>query len=245
MKSIFDHADYKQAQNQLDQLQQAHAAAVDQETALLAQINATPEGKPSALDRARAMLTGGTPAPRQDHAGLQGRLNECREKVELLALAIGEQRGAIAGLVQAHSAVINAEAKQGHIKAAERIKTALAGLRVALEAEQSIRAEIGAAGYLCTLEPIESHSMNFADSQSEIGRFTREANAYLMRCEIESKKTVTVRLLLDCAAGGADDVLSLPGVEAAALVHRAHAEVTDDKPGRKPLAQSIAEHVFS
>lgn len=245
MKSITQNSDYQAANAQLSQLTEAHAAALLEEGALLAQINAAPEGKPSALSRAVALLGGQQAPARQDTAGLQGRLDQCREKVALLALAITEQRQLMRAIVSTQSAIVNSEAKQAHVKAVSGIQSALAGLNAAMKAEHTIRAAIDAGGYQCNLEPIESHSMNFADDQSEIGRFTRDVNAYLMRCEIESKKTVTVRLLLDCAAGGAGDVVNLTGTEAAALVHRAHAEVTTDKPGRKPLAQSIAEHVFS
>jgi len=234
MKTIYENADYQTATEQLTQLCEAHAAAVFEETALLAQLNDRPESKPSALERAKAMLTGGTPAPRQDLDGLGFRLTECRERLALLGAAIAEQRGIMAGLVSAQSAIANIDAKQGHIKAAERIQSALAGLHDAMRAEQSIRAELAAGGYRCSLEPFERPGLNFSDYQSELGRFERDVNAYLLRCETEAKKSATVRLLIDCTAGRIGDVVTLIGREAATLVNHGHAEQTTAKPSRTP-----------
>lgn len=244
MKSIIENAEYKAATAQLNELTTAHAAAKLEESALLAQLDAThPEGKPSALDRAKAMLTGDAPAPRQDRDGLRVRLAACREKLALLGLAIQEQRDIMAGMMHAHSAVINAEAKQPHIKAAERIKTALAGLREAMQAEQSLRAEIVAGGYQCSLEPMTRPELDFADSQSTIRQFERDVNAYLMLHELSANKLVNVRLLFGTGDYLPGDVLTMTGIEAAALVRAGHAEQTRDKPSRvmRPVRESYGQ----
>jgi hypothetical protein len=243
MKSITQNAAHIAATAQLNQLQQAHAAAMFEEAALLAQLSDQPENKPSALDRAKAMLTGGTPAPRQDHDGLQIRLTACRETLALLVLAIGEQRAVMTGLVQAQSAVINAEAKQAHIKAAEGIKTALAGLRAALETEQGLRGDIEAGGYQCSLEPLARLELSFDDSQTTVSRFARDVDAFLMVHELAAAKSVNVRLL--CGTGGnlPGDVLTMTGHEAAALLRVGHAEQTRDKPSRvtRPVRESYGQ----
>ncbi len=246
MKTIYQNAEYKAATEQLTQLMEAHGAALAEEQALLSRLIAKPEGSQSALERAKALLTGQAAPVRNDIAGLQARHAECMGKLALLGQAIGEQRDILARLVSAQSATANAERKADHIKAVERIKPALAGLRAALEAEQAIRAEIGAAGYSCTLEPIESYALNFLDPDSYVGRFERDVSAYLLRCEIQSKKTVNVHLLTDHHTyGRCGDVVTLPGSVAADLVNQGQAELTTDKPGRKPLAQVISEVIYS
>ena len=240
MKSITENCDYQAAQKQLNELQQAHTAATLEESALLAQLNDQPYSKPSALDQAKAMLSGGTPAPRQDHAGLLVRLTACRESLALLVQAITEQRGIMAGLVQAQSAIVNSERKTDHTKAAQGMKTALSGLRAALDAEQALRAEIADSGYQCSLEPLARHELNFDDSQATIARYSRDIDAYLSAHELSASKSVNVRLL--CAKGDAlpGDVVAMAGPEAAALVRIGHAEVTRDKPSRvtRPLRES-------
>lgn len=243
MKSITQNAAHIAATAQLNQLQQAHAAAVLDESQLLAQLNDQPESKPSALDRAKAMLTGGTPAPRQDHDGLQIRLAACRETLALLVLAIGEQRAVMAGLVHGQSAVINAERKSDHIKAAQGIKTALAGLRAALDTERGLRAEIEAGGYQCNLEPLTRPELSFDDSQATVSRFARDVDAFLMVNELAAAKSVNVRLLYGTGGDMPGDVLTMTGIEAAALVRVGHAEVTRDKPSRvtRPVRESYGQ----
>lgn len=240
MKTIYQNAAHIAATEQLTQLMEAHAAAVFEESALLAQLSDQPESKPSALDRAKAMLTGGTPAPRQDRDGLSARLTACRESLALLSDAIAEQRGIIAGMVSAQSAVINAERKADHIKTAQGIKTALAGLREAMQAEQGLRDEITAGGYQCSLEPLTRPELNFADSQSTIARFARDVDAFLMVNELAAAKSVNVRLLFGTGDSLPGDVVTLTGIEAAALVRAGHAEQTRDKPGRvaRPVRES-------
>lgn len=240
MQSIIKNPDHKAASEQLHQLTDAHNAAKLEETALLAQLNEHPSEKQSALERAKAMLTGSTPAPRQDLAGLNSRLADVREKLALLEQAIQEQRTAITGLVGAQSAVVNGERKADHIKSAARIKAALAGLRESLEAEQSLRAEIGAAGYLCSLEPLARPELNFEDSQATISRYLRDVDAYVMLNELAAIKTVNVRLLFGTGDDLPGDVLTMTGIEAAALVRIGHAEPTRDKPGRvaRPVRES-------
>lgn len=240
MKSIFENRDYKAATEQLTQLSEGHAAAVFEETALLAQLNDHPESKPSALERAKAMLTGGTPAPRQDRAGLQVRLDACRESLALLGQAITEQRQLMSGLVGAQSATVNAAQREPHIKAAQGIRTALAGLREAMATEQGIRAEIAAGGYVCNLEPLARPELNFADSEATIARYARDIDSYLLHDELQGTKSVNVRLLYGTGDSLPGDVVTLTGQEAAALVRMGHAEQTRDKPGRvaRPVRES-------
>jgi hypothetical protein len=180
------------------------------------------------------MLTGGTPAPRQDRDGLNSRLTACRETLALLVLAIGEQRGIMDGLVQAQSAIVNSERKAGHIKAAQGIKTALAGLRDAMQAEQHLRAEIEAGGYQCSLEPLERGDLIFVDTESTISKFNKDVHGYLMQAETESKKQVTVHLLTAHGDNLPGDVVVLAGFEAAALIRNGRAELTTAKPSRTP-----------
>jgi len=240
MKTIYQNADHMAATEQLTQLMEAHAAALFEEAALLAQLNEQPHVKPSALDRAKAMLTGGTPAPRQDHAGLLNRLTASRESLALLVQAITEQRDIMAGLVQAQSAVINADRKANHIKAAQGINTALAGLRAALEAEQGLRAEIAAGGYQCSLEPLAHPELNFDDSQATIARFARDVDGYLSAHDLSASKSVNVRLLYGKGDRLPGDVVTMTGPEAAALLRIGHAELTRDKPSRvtRPVRES-------
>ena len=241
MKTIYQNADHKAATAQLNQLTEAHNAAKLEENALLAQLDTQHPGeKQSALDRAKAMLTGGTPAPRRDVAGLNSRLADVREKLALLGQAIQEQREAMAWLVSAQSAIVSSERKTDHIKAAERIKTALAGLREAMQAEKSLRAEIGAAGYLCNLEPLELPELSFADSQSMISRFARDIEGHLNIHELSANKTANVRLLFATGDNLPGDVLTMTGNEAAALVRLGHGEQTRDKPSRvaRPVRES-------
>src|ERR1035437_375641 len=172
MKSINDNASYRIALAQLTELIDAQTSAIAEERTLLAQLDRqNPADKPSALDRAKAMLNGGTPAPRADIAGLTTRLNECRAKMVLLNEAIDELRSATGELVSAQSAIVNADAKAGHIKAVQGIKTALTGLRDAMGAEQALRAGIDAAGYRCTIEALENPELAFSDPNSTAARF--------------------------------------------------------------------------
>ena len=246
MKTIFDNPGYQAATALLNELTQAQAIAQRDESELLAQLcEIKPVGPIGALERARQMLAGKPEPQRQALAGLQHRLTLCREKLALLNDAIQEQRGIMAGLVHSGSAIANSEAKQAHIKAAQGIKTALAGLKSAMDSEASIRREIGAAGFQCSLEPLERPTLNCSDDQSDIGRFAKDVSDYLQRCETQSKKTVNVRVLCACNAGAVGDVVTLPGSVAADLVHQGQAELTDAKPGRKPLAQAISEVIYS
>lgn len=243
MKTISQNADYMAATEQLTQLMEGQAAALVEESALLAQLSDQLDSKPTALDLAKTMLMGGTPAPRLGREGLQARLSACRDRLALLGEAIGEQRGILAALVQAESAVINADRKASHIKAAKGIQSALAGLRDALQAEQGLRAEIAAGGYRCSLEPLARPELNFADSQAAISRYARDVDAYLNTHDLSASKSVNVRLL--CAKGDSlpGDVLTMTGPEAAALVRVGHAELTRDKPSRvaRPVRESYGQ----
>lgn len=242
MKTIYQNADHKAATAQLNQLTEAHNAAKLEENALLAQLSTQePQAKQSALGRAMLLLSGSTqPTTRTDRDGLSLQLSAVRERLELLSAAIREQRDIMAGLVGAQSAVVNGERKADHIKAAERIKTALAGLRDAMQAEQSLRSEIGAAGYLCSLEPLERPELNFTDSQSTVARFSHDVANYLAMHELQAKRVVNVRLLIESIAGLSGDVVTMTGIEAARLVNMGHGEVTTDKPSRvaRPVRES-------
>ena len=181
MKTIFDNPGYQAATALLNELTQAQAVAQRDESELLAQLyEIKPAGPIGALERARQMLAGKPEPQRQDLTGLQQRLNVCREKLALLNDAIQEQRGIMAGLVHSGSAIANSEAKQAHIKAAQGIKTALDALKSAMDSETSIRREIGAAGFQCSLEPLERPTLNCKDDQSDIGRFAKDVNDYLL-----------------------------------------------------------------
>jgi len=243
MKTIFENADYKEATEQLTQLCEAQSAAAFEETALLAQLNDQPESKPSALDRAKTLLNGGTPAPRQDRAGLQVRLDACRESLAVLGQAISEQRNVMQGIASTQSAVVNAERKADHIKAAERIQSALAGLRDAMQLEQSIRAELAAGGYRCSIEPLVRPELNFSDSESTISKYSKDVTGYLVQGETESKKQVTVHLLTAHGDSQPGDVLALAGFEAAALIRHGRAELTTAKPSRvtRPVRESYGQ----
>lgn len=243
MKTIYQNTEHKAATAQLTQLTEAHAAALAEEASLMAQLADLPASKPSALDLAKSMLKNGTPAPRLDHGGLNSRLTTCRESLALLAAAIAEQRGIIAGLIQAQSAIVNSGRKASHIEAAQAIKTALAGLRAALEAEQGLRAEIAAGGYQCSLEPLARPELNFDDAQATISRFARDVDHFLMVAELTASKSVNVRLLTASGDNLPGDVVALPGHAAAALVRIGHAELTRDKPSRtpRPVRESIGQ----
>ena len=243
MKTIYQNADHLAATAQLAELMQAHATALAEEASLMAQLADLPASKPSALDLAKSMLKNGTPAPRLDHGGLNSRLTTCRESLALLAAAIAEQRGIIAGLIQAQSAIVNSERKASHIEAAQAIKTALAGLRAALEAEQGLRAEIAAGGYQCSLEPLARPALDFSDTQATISQFARDVDHFLMVAELTASKALNVRMLCGKDDSLPGDVLTLTGHEAAALVRNGRAEPTRDKPSRtpRPVRESIGQ----
>jgi len=66
----------------------------------------------------------------------------------------------------------------------------LAGLRDAMQAEHSLRAEITANGYRCSLEPLTHPDLNFDDTQSAASRFAADAYSYLARHELGQQKSV-------------------------------------------------------
>ena len=246
MKSIIENAGYKAATVQLNELTTAHSAASAEQTVLLALLSDRPDSKPSALDRAKAMLTGGQAPQREDRDGLGLRLAACREKLALLNAAIQEQRGIMAGLVSAQSAIVNSERKADHIKAAKGIQFALAGLQIALDAEWKVRSEIADAGYSCTLETFQRPYLNFDDSQATISRFARDVDTYMMTNELTATKSVNVHLLFGTGDSLPGDVVAMTGHEAAALVRVGHGEPTSDKPSRvkRPVITSYG-HALS
>lgn len=235
MKSITQNPAHIAATAELRELTEAHTAAKLDESALLAQLNTQHASeKPSAIDRAKAMLSGTAPAQRQDTAGLNARLAVVGESLVLLADAMAEQRQAIRDLVAAHGAVVNSEAKQGHLKAVSVIKTALAGLAEAMQAEQALRDEIEAAGYACSLESMTHYELNFDDTESMVTRFAKRVGDYLALNALAGEKAVNILVLAGEMIG---DVLTVTGQEAAARLRAGQAEVTSAKPSRtvRPL----------
>ena len=116
-----------------------------------------------------------------------------------------------------------------------------------MQAEQGIRAEIAAGGYVCNLEPLERPELNFADSEATITRFARDIDSYLLHDELQGTKTVNVRLLFGTGDSLPGDVVTLTGHEAAALVRIGHAEQTRDKPSRvtRPVVTSYGQTMAS
>lgn len=235
MKSITQNPAHIVAAAQMRELTEAHAAAKLNESAILVLLDTQlASEKPSAVERAKALLSGTAPAQRQDTAGLNARLSAVRESLVLLADAMTEQYQAIRELVAAHGAVVNSEAKQGHLKAVSVIKTALAGLAEAMQAEQALRDEIEAAGYACSLESMTHPELNFNDTESTATRFAKRVGDYLALNALAGEKVANIRVLAGAQAG---DVLTVTGQEAAVRVRAGHAEVTSAKPSRtaRPL----------
>jgi hypothetical protein len=230
MKTIYQNLDHQAATKLLGQLTQAHADATAQATALLTQLDTQHESeKPSAVDRAKAMLTGKAPAQRQDTAGLSAQLSVVRELLIVLGEAIAEQRQELRDLVSAHGAVVNADRKADHLKSAQRLQNALVGLAESLDADQQLRAEIEAAGYVCTSEPMAHPELNFNDTESTVTRFKKHVDDYLLLNEIASAKSVNIRMLAGETVG---DVLTVSGAEAAACLRSGRCELTTAKVGR-------------
>lgn len=234
MKPITQNPAHIVAAAQMRELTEAHAAAKLNESSILVLLDTQlASEKPSAVERAKAMLTG-APAQRQDTAGLNARLSAVRESLVLLGDAMTEQHQAIRELAAAHGAVVNSEAKQGHLKAVSVIKTALAGLAEAMQAEQALRDEIEAAGYACSLESMTHPEINFNDTESVATRFVKRVGDYLALNVLAGEKVVNIRVLAGAQSG---DVLTVTGQEAAVRVRAGHAEVTSAKPSRtaRPL----------
>jgi hypothetical protein len=235
MKHITQNPAHIVATAQMRELTEAHKAAKLNESALLTQLNTQHASeKPSAIDLAKAMLTGAAPAQSQDTAGLHASLAVVNESLALLNEAMTEQRQATRDLVSAHGAVVNSKAKQGHLKAVNGIKTALAGLTQAMQAEQALRNEIEAAGYACSLESMAHPELNFNDTESVVTRFAQRVGDYLTLNALADEKSVTIRMLAGAQAG---EVLTVTGQEAAARVRADQAEATSAKPSRtaRPL----------
>ena len=118
-------------------------------------------------------------------SGLKIRLAGVRAKLALLGEAVGEQRGIMAGLMHAQSAIVKPIQSRGISRPRKASKPRwLAGLRDAMQTEQGVRAEIVAAGYACTLETMARPELNFADSQSLIARFVTDVEVFLLAHEL-------------------------------------------------------------
>lgn len=242
--TIHQDAGYTAAQVQLNDLRTALTSARAEEAALVGQLSAA-EPATSALERAKAMLTGQTPAARQDRDGLALRLVDCRERMALLTLAEQEQAVVLAALVDAQSVTVNAAARPAHVKAVEGIHAALSTLRAAVEGERAIRAGIEQRGYTCTLPAIVHADLTFSDSQSMVSRFAKDVRTFLHVSELIESKSVNVRVLVATADHHPGDVVTLTGAQAAALVQQGHAEQTTSKPVRVTRQREAVETVFS
>ena len=242
--TIHQDTDHAAGQAQLNDLRTALTNARAEEATLSGQLGAA-EPATSALDRAKAMLTGKAPAARQDRDGLALRLVDCRGRVALLELAIREQAEVLDALVNEQSVAVNTAARPAHVKAVQAIQAALSTLRAAVEGEQAIRAGISERGYRCTLAAITHPDLTFADSQSLVSRFAKDVHTYLHTNELIESKSVNVRVLVATADHHPGDVVPLSGIEAAALVSIGHAEQTTSKPVRVPRQRETVEAVFS
>lgn len=233
MKTIYQNPAYIAATAQLLELTKAQATAELEEITLLAQLGASTAPLPeSALDRAKAMLSGKPAELRQDIAGLNISLGDARAKMALLRSAIHEQHSVMRALVVSQSVLVNANAKQAHIKAAEGIKAALASLRDAMATEQKIRNDIEAAGFDCHFEGLERADLLFLDSESMVVRFAANVDQYLMLHELRGEALVNVHLLVDINDGLINDVVQVSGVRAAELLWLHAGELTKNKPVR-------------
>lgn len=244
MKTIHQNTDYKAASNALIDLRNARASVLTEQAKLEAQLLAPPDEKPSALKQAWAMLSGTAPPPREDAAGLELRLADCRQRLALLEAAIAEQQGIMHRLAGELSVEVNRATAPRHVDAVRAIKDALDALRKATQAERDLRVSIEAAGYACALEPMTHPEIDFTDSEGPAAKFAKEVQDFLAEVELREKAKATVHILCGGHAGNPGDVVVLPGAEAASLVRWGQAELTNERPRRiKPQVQHHGEIV--
>lgn len=242
MKTIHQNTDYKTASTALTDLRNARESALAEQRKLEAQLQAPPDEKPSALKQAWAMLAGTAPPPREDAAGLELRLADCRQRLALLGAAIAEQQGVMHRLAGELSVQVNRTAAPRHVDAVRAIKDALDALRKATQAERDIRVSIEVAGYACALEPMTHPEIDFTDSQGPAAKFAKDVQGFLAEVELRDKAKATVHILCGGHAGNPGDVVVLPGTDAATLVRHGHAELSNEKPRRiKPQVQHQGE----
>jgi hypothetical protein len=244
MKHISTNQDYKAASTALTDLRNARESALTEQRKLEAQLLAPPDEKPSALKQAWAMLSGTAPPPREDAAGLELRLSDCRQRLALLEAAIAEQQGILHRLTGELGVQVNRAAAPRHVDAARAIKDALSALSNATQAERAVRREIEDAGYACSLESMAHPDFAFTDKESTASKFAKEVQGFLTEVELRDKQKAVVHLLCGGPAGNPGDVVVMPGADAASLVRWGQAELTNDKPRRtKPQVQNYGEIV--
>lgn len=244
MKHINTYAPYAAAAQHLSELRTAHAAALKDDASALASL-AQPEERESALAVAARLLRG-EQTHGVDAAAQAARLADARQRLRLLAAAIEEQEAVVATTRGTLSVKVCADALPAHLKAAAAIATALEGLRTAVAAEATLRAEISAAGFACNLEPLATPELNHEDSQSAPSRLLRDVRRYIEVCKLRDGKGAAMRLLVDAPGlGVAGDVVKVDGPSAAALMAGGRGEVTDAPPSRAARQAEANEPVLS
>lgn len=244
MQAIIKNARYTEAQATLNELSAAFNAAVADESRLLAAL----AGPADAVDPLQAglRLLRGLPAAPRNLNGLNRELTAVRERLDVLRPAVEAQRAAVAVVQAELSAEANAKALPVHTKAIEAVFDALSGLRAALTYEATVRAEIEAAGYQCSLEAVIEPELNFADTESAASRLLRDVTR---RLEVERLRTggpVNARLLVSVEGlGSVGDVMRVNGETVAHLVALGHGEATQAKPSKAPRPVAVTEVVLS
>ena len=244
MKTINQNTRFTEAQNTLAELTGAFNAATAEEARLLGLL-AAPADTFDPLAAGLRLLRGES-AQRSDTTGLNRELTAVRERMDTLRPAVEAQRAAVSALVAELSAAVNAQAQPAHAKAVQGVADALVGLRAALAAEGAVRAEIEAAGFVCSLEAVAEPELNFADTQSAASRLLRDVTR---RLEVERLRTagpVNIRLLVDGSGfGDLGDVVRLAGADAAHVVALGYGEPTQAKPSKAPRTVAATELVLS
>ena len=247
IKSIRENQQYAEAIATRDSLSNALAAARDEESRLLAAMDATPVPRDklkSALD-----LLENKPAVRADLTGLNRPLLAVREKIEILTQGIDEQNRAAANLAVELSGKASAGCAAAHGEAAQGIADALRQLEVAMTKEAAIRRALEEAGYRCTLPALVMMSNDFQDRSSAISRYLQECqNVATDAADTASgaiDKPASVCFLLSLPGHACGDVDVLPGREARNLVRLGRAEYSNEKPRKAQQPAAVRELVLS
>lgn len=237
MQAIHDHHQYAAAVATLGELTAAHQAATEQEAGIISKL-AAPDESYDPLEAGLRLLRGEKPQLR-DLSGLNVELSEVRERLKVLTPAVEQQRSAVAALTGDLSAEVCAAARPAHEQAVQGVVDALLSLRLAMAAEAAVRADIEAAGYRCTLEAVTTPELDFDDSQSTASRFLAVVKQYVELAEMRKLPAVRVRHLTALAGCEPGDVVSMTGIEAAALVKQGVSEVTTAKVGKAPRSGRV------
>lgn len=237
MKAINQHPQYAAAVGTLNELEAALKAAISEESRILAEL-AAPDESYDPLEAGMRLLRGEAPKLR-DLSGLNRELEGVRERLKVLTPAVEQQRSAVAALTGNLSAEVCAAARPAHEQAVHGVVDALLSLRLAMAAEAAVRADIEAAGYRCTLEAVTTPELDFDDSQSTASRFLAVVKQYVELAEMRKLPAVRVRHLTALAGCESGDVVSMTGIEAAALVKQGAAEVTTAKVGKAPRSGRV------